>query len=113
MMDYLDMKKVKNASMILRALKNPLREKIFTIIKERPGITVMELYTKLRIEQSITSQHLGIMRQSGIVRIEREGRMVHYYVDEANMRIITALVEKLAAFYVHAMASLDETARRK
>src|SRR4030095_1542328 len=102
----LDMKKVKDASMVLRALKNSLREEIFTNIKEQPGITVMELYRELRIEQTVASKHLAILRRSGLVRTQREGKKIHYYLHEANIRIIARLVNKLAGFYVPAMFSL-------
>ena len=77
-----DMKKVTNASLVLRALKNPLRQRIFTVIKENPGIKVTEVYSKLNIEQAVASQHLAILRQSGIVRTQREGRMIQYYLHE-------------------------------
>lgn len=99
MMVEFDMKKVANASLVLRAVKNPLREKIFTIIKENPGIKVSELYVKLNIEQVVASQHLAILRRSGIVRTHREGRMIHYYLNEANITKITRLVEQLAQLY--------------
>ena len=104
----LDMKKVKDASMILRALRNSLREGIFTVIGEHPGITVTELYRHLHIEQTVVSKHLAILRRSGIVRTEREGKKIHYYLDETNINTIALLVEQLAGFAVPARFSLKE-----
>lgn len=98
----LDMKKVRAASMILRALKNSLREGIFKVIGEHPGITVTELYRHLHIEQTVVSKHLAILRRSGIVRTRREGKKIHYYLDEANINTIALLVEQLAGFTVPA-----------
>jgi DNA-binding transcriptional ArsR family regulator len=108
MMVEFDMKKVTNASVVLRALKNSTRERIFKVIQEHPGIKVTELYVKLNIEQAVASQHLAILRQSGIVRTKREGRMIHYYLHDDNIRKIARLVEQLSELYIPGMSSLGE-----
>ena len=97
------MTKVKDASMVLHALQNLLRERILTVIKERPGITVRELYSELRMEQSVASKHLALLRQAGIVRTERERRKIHYYLNEVNIKIIIQLIDQLAGFYIPAV----------
>jgi len=69
------------AKRFIRAINHPLRRKILELISERPGIKVTEIYVKLRIEQSVASQHLGILRNAKCVRAERDGKKQHYYVE--------------------------------
>jgi ArsR family transcriptional regulator, virulence genes transcriptional regulator len=95
----LDFKKVNDAAMVLRALKNSLRRKILAVIDESPGINVTELFRKLELEQPVASQHLAILRQAGIVRTVREGKSIHYSIDYDNIKKISPLVEELAVFF--------------
>ena len=51
----------KKAAMILRALNHKLRQQIVKLIDEQQKMTVTEIYVKLRLEQSVASQHLAIL----------------------------------------------------
>jgi DNA-binding transcriptional ArsR family regulator len=68
------------ASEILRALTHPLRLKILEFIDKHESINVNKIYNTLKLEQSITSQHLRILRNAGLVTTEREGKFIHYRV---------------------------------
>jgi ArsR family transcriptional regulator, virulence genes transcriptional regulator len=57
--DFLNLKK---AALILRALNHKLRQQIIKLIDEQRKMTVTEIYVKLRLEQSVASQHLAILR---------------------------------------------------
>ena len=81
--DFLNLKK---AAMILRALNHKLRQQIIRILDENKKLTVTELYVQLRLEQSVASQHLAILRRAGIVKTEREGKFIYYTIN--NNRII-------------------------
>lgn len=69
------------SSEILRALAHPLRLKILEFIDRNETINVNKIYNTLNLEQSITSQHLRIMRNAGILHAERDGKFVHYTID--------------------------------
>lgn len=66
------------SSEILRALAHPLRMRILEFIDQHGLINVNRIYSSLNLEQSITSQHLRILRQAGLVGTEREGKFIHY-----------------------------------
>lgn len=66
------------SSEILRALAHPLRMRILEFIDQHKLINVNKIYSSLNLEQSITSQHLRILRQAGLVETEREGKFIHY-----------------------------------
>jgi len=66
---------------MLRALNHPLRLKILQYIHQHEKIIVSKIYAKLQIEQSVTSQHLAILRKHGFVNAYREGRFIFYSVN--------------------------------
>ena len=73
--------KLQNSSEILRALAHPLRMRILEFIDEHKTINVNKIYNTLKLEQSITSQHLRILRLAGLVETHREGKFIHYSID--------------------------------
>jgi DNA-binding transcriptional ArsR family regulator len=73
--DYLQTKK---AALILRALNHNLRCKILELLDEHKRMPVTQIYKKLRIEQSVASQHLAILRHAGMVITERKERQIYY-----------------------------------
>ncbi len=73
-----DFLQVKKSSLILRALNHKLRQHILKLLEEQTKLTVTEIYVQLRLEQSVASQHLAILRRAGIVKTEREGKFIYY-----------------------------------
>jgi DNA-binding transcriptional ArsR family regulator len=92
--DFINLKK---AAMILRALNHKLRQQIIRILDESKKLTVTELYVQLRLEQSVASQHLAILRRAGIVKTEREGKYIYYTINNERvadiMKCVDALIE--------------------
>jgi len=77
----IDSQKLQVGSDILRAIAHPLRMKILEFIDKNKTINVNKIYNTLKLEQSITSQHLKILRKAGLVHTHREGKFIHYTVD--------------------------------
>ena len=50
---------------------------------------------QLRLEQSVASQHLAILRRAGVVVTERQGKFIYYTVDKERINHISRLVEEL------------------
>src|SRR5579862_5730673 len=90
--DFINLKK---AAMILRALNHKLRQQIVRILDEHKKLTVTELYIQLRLEQSVASQHLAILRRAGVVKTEREGKFIYYTVGFERLREITKCADEL------------------
>jgi DNA-binding transcriptional ArsR family regulator len=88
----IDAEKLNNSSDLLRALAHPLRLQILEFIDKNKAINVNKIYNTLKLEQSITSQHLRILRAAGLVRTIREGKFIHYEVDYARVQLATSAV---------------------
>lgn len=91
----IDFLSVKKAAMILRAINHKLRQQIIKLINDQQKITVTEIYIKLRLEQSVASQHLAILRRAGIVKTERDGKFIYYTVNYEKIQQIMDSVDSL------------------
>lgn len=72
---------------ICQTLANPKRLEIIAHLREDEK-TVTELMEAMQISQANLSQHLGLMRQKGIVTARREGLNIYYRL--SNPKIIQA-----------------------
>ena len=66
---------------LMRALAHPLRLQILKQIDELGEVHVNNIYNMLKIEQSITSQHLKVLRLAGVVNQEKEGKFMNYSIN--------------------------------
>lgn len=92
----LDYAVLKRAVLTLRAVNHPLRKEMMQLIQEKGKVTVTELYIKLRIEQSVASQHLAILRKADVLTTERDGKFIYYSVNTKRVEEIAGIIEHLA-----------------
>ena len=90
--DFLNLKK---GAMILRALNHKLRQQMVRLLDENKRLTVTELYIQLRLEQSVASQHLAILRRAGIVKTERDGKFIYYTISSNRIAAIMKCIDEL------------------
>lgn len=93
-LDYAELRK---AVLVLRAINHKLRQRIIDLLEENDKMTVTDIYIKLRLEQSVASQHLAILRRAGVVKTERQGKFIFYGLNKDRLSQISKLVEDLAA----------------
>lgn len=86
---------VKKAALILRAFNHKLRQQILKLIDTQEKVTVTEIYVKLRIEQSVASQHLAILRKAEFVKTERDGKFIYYTINTDRMKELNRFVSDL------------------
>jgi DNA-binding transcriptional ArsR family regulator len=92
-LDYAELRK---AVLVLRAVNHKLRQKVIDLLEENGQMAVTDIYIKLRLEQSVASQHLAILRRAGVVITERKGKYIYYDLDKERLEQISKLVEELA-----------------
>ena len=86
---------VKKAALILRAFNHKLRQQILKLIDTQEKVTVTEIYVKLRIEQSVASQHLAILRKAEFVKTERDGKFIYYTINTDRMKDLNRFISDL------------------
>ena len=100
----IDSQKLELSSEILRALAHPLRLKIIEFIDQNKRINVNKIYNTLKLEQSITSQHLKILRDAEILETKRTGKYIFYNlnysrIENSVIAVKTSLPNNLAKFF--------------
>ena len=88
---------IKKSALILRAMNHKLRQQMIKLLDENGKLTVTELYIKLRLEQSVASQHLAILRRAGVVVTKRDGKFIYYAINYPRIKEINQFVENLIA----------------
>ncbi|MFN8283060.1 MAG: metalloregulator ArsR/SmtB family transcription factor [Chitinophagales bacterium] len=91
----IDYQILRKSVMVLRAVNHKLRQEMIKIIEAEGKITVTELYIRLRLEQSVASQHLALLRRAGVVITTREGKFIYYSVDKSRIKEISRLLQEL------------------
>jgi len=76
-----DHQKLQYSTILMKALAHPLRLRILEYIDSQGVINVNRIYNTLNIEQSVTSQHLRLLRLAGVVNANKEGKYVHYNIN--------------------------------
>lgn len=91
----IDVIQLKKAALVLRAVNHKLRQQIMKLIHQHGKMTVTEIYVKLRLEQSVASQHLAILRKAGFVNTLRDGKFIFYSVNHARLDQVHSIVHDL------------------
>lgn len=72
---------IEEMTKICKALSDPTRFKIFLFLNDRVSC-VNAIVNFLQVSQPSVSQHLKILREAGLVKIEKRGYWVHYSSDK-------------------------------
>jgi DNA-binding transcriptional ArsR family regulator len=76
----IEMTMIKEKAALLKALSNPVRLCIVRELLQREACNVSSMQNCLQLSQSTVSQHLGRLRDLGIIYGERKGTEVFYRV---------------------------------
>jgi DNA-binding transcriptional ArsR family regulator len=83
-------------SKLFRGFGDPSRLGIIEALRGGP-LTVSEIMVATGLSQSNVSNHLGCLRDCGLVLAERDGRYVTYHLSDDRVGDILALAESLLA----------------
>lgn len=84
---------VEQASRSLKAMSHPLRLKVLCTLGDRE-LSVQEIVEEVGTSQSNISQHLGIMRDKGILKARKNANKVYYRVgDPRTLKLISLMQE--------------------
>lgn len=88
-----DSDKLNRAVEMLKVAAHPQRMAILDLLGTKPRHTNSELQEQLGIEQAILSQHLTLMRDKGLVDVERDGRFSYYFLKQPDFMKIISCIE--------------------
>jgi len=93
--DVIDYVMTRKAAMVLRAVNNKFRKKIIELLHESKKMTVTEIFVKMRVDQSVASQHLSALRQAGIVTTERVGKNIYYSINYPRIEKLKNIIQQM------------------
>jgi DNA-binding transcriptional ArsR family regulator len=67
------------------------------MIHEQGRMTVTQLFTKMELEQSVTSNHLAMLRSQKLLLTEKQQKFVFYSVNYGRLKNVQESIEK----YLH------------
>jgi len=89
------MDEIEELTEVFKALSDPTRLRLVKLLGEHEGaLCVNALAGRLDVSQSAVSQHLRVLRQTGLVISERRGSSVHYLLDQDSLKQHTAKVRE-------------------
>lgn len=74
--------KLVRASELLKVAAHPQRLAILDMLGSKRRLCVSDLSDLLGIEQAILSQHLTLMRDKGLLGVEKEGKYSFYHLQQ-------------------------------
>jgi len=84
-------KDIDQATRALRAIAHPLRLKILCVLGDGEA-SVQDIIDSVGTSQSNISQHLGTLRDKGVLGSRREANKVYYYmIDSRILRVLEML----------------------
>ncbi|MFB6261072.1 MAG: ArsR/SmtB family transcription factor [Thiohalorhabdaceae bacterium] len=89
---------IEQASRSLKAMSHPLRLKVLCTLNDQE-LSVQEIVEEVGTSQSNISQHLGIMRDKGILKARKNANKVYYRVgDPRTLKLISLMREVFCPF---------------
>ena len=72
---------------VARALSDPIRVQLVDVLRSHAGkVCVCELTPLFDVSQPTVSHHLKVLRNAGLVDVERRGLWAYYYVIPDNLK---------------------------
>lgn len=75
-----------------KALADPVRLRILSLIAERGEVCACELVEVVGVAQPTVSHHLKVLAATGLLTREPRGRWVHYRVDSVAVESLRAVL---------------------
>ncbi len=77
---------------LLKALSGDIRLNIISYLATGEKC-VCHIYEYFKISQNLVSHHLGILRESGLIKDRKDGKRVYYSLNEQNIEKVTHFLQ--------------------
>jgi DNA-binding transcriptional ArsR family regulator len=98
--------------MLFKTLADPTRRAIFERLCLEGEQTVGALTARAGISQPAVSKHLGVLKQSGLVRDRHQGRQTHYSAQPGSLAPLIDWTKQMAGFWENKFDDLEDLLKR-
>ena len=92
---FIEIERLEFAAKKIRAITHPVRIQIIKLLEENEGMNVTQIFEKLNILQAETSHHLALLREYGILKKRRAGKMSVYSLNRDVLDVILKVANEL------------------
>jgi ArsR family transcriptional regulator, arsenate/arsenite/antimonite-responsive transcriptional repressor len=101
---------MKNLTPFFKALGEEMRLKIVGLLL--PGeLCVCEIMEELGLSQPAVSHHMKVLKQAGLIQDRREGKWIHYSLDQATFNYLENMLQD--RLFVPVRSSAGQNTRNK
>lgn len=84
---------------VFEALAAPTRREIIEMLASRGQLSATDIYQRFDASPSAISQHLKILREAKLVRVERQGQLRIYQIDPDGMSEIEEWSQRMTRLW--------------
>ena len=93
---------------IFYALADPTRRKILELLASRGELPATEIYANFAVSHPAISQHLKVLREANLVRMEKHAQQRIYQINSETMLELEDWSRQLAQQWNQRLDALDE-----
>ncbi len=90
------------------ALAEPTRRSILEMLVAKNGIAAGDIYSRFKSSPPAISQHLKVLKEAKLVRVEKRAQQRIYYVDPEPMKELEKWIKQFAATKEQEFQRLDK-----
>jgi len=98
---------------VFTVIADPTRRAILDLLLVIPGQSMGEIAAHFAMSQPAVSQHLRVLRESGLVSRERFGREVRYRMEPLPLAAVAAWIHPYEAAWGAALREMEAAKRRR
>lgn len=91
---HLQAEKLDQATEMLKAIAHPVRLSIVHLLEGGKRLSVTEIFQTLNLEQANASHHLRILKDKGVLSLNREGKNIYYFLKHSQLTQVIRCIER-------------------
>jgi DNA-binding transcriptional ArsR family regulator len=98
---------------VFSAIAEPRRRQIVELLAQRGALAVGAMVLALGLPQPAVSKHLAVLRDVGVVSVERQGQHRLYALEGKELKHVHEWISKFEHFWSHQLNRIKERAERR
>ena len=98
---------------VFNAIAEPRRRQIIEVLARRGALAVSALVVALGLPQPAVSKHLGVLREVGVVSVDKNGRQRVYRLNARELRSVHDWAKAFEHFWSHQLDRIKHRAEEK
>jgi DNA-binding transcriptional ArsR family regulator len=93
---------------VFEAVSDPTRREILERLKSSGALSLTEIAAPLPMTRQAVTKHLDLLRDAGLVKVRRAGRVRMHHLDPLPLRQLDEWLAPYSAFWDQALGQLQQ-----